>query len=122
MQVRLPCKPTSARLARELTKEHLETLGQAHRADVATLLVSELVTNALLHASTPMELDVSCRDGAVVVAVADGCERLPRVSPDGDDELTSGRGLLLLDTLAAEWGSDSHASGGKTVWFMLKEY
>jgi hypothetical protein len=96
------------------------TLGSWQRgefAERASLLVSELVTNAVLHAGTP--LDVVLRLGAdrLRVEVRDGSPRLPERKHYATTAST-GRGLLLVEALAAAWGVEE-AGGGKVVWFEL---
>lgn len=83
--------------------------------DVA-LLVSELATNAVLHARSDFSVRLVVRSGRIRVEVADHNSRLPTyaaVSPDA----YSGRGLMLVQYLADDWGVDSHGSEGKTIWF-----
>ncbi|HWE53862.1 MAG TPA: ATP-binding protein [Acidimicrobiales bacterium] len=90
---------------------HLERISER-----AVLLVSELATNAVLHARTPFRLSVRF-DDSVTVEVTDGSAEFPKVETsdrDGD----RGRGLLLVSRLASDWGSRSE-SAGKTVWFSL---
>ncbi|SEM44766.1 SpoIIE family protein phosphatase [Streptacidiphilus jiangxiensis] len=85
--------------------------------DVAQLLVSELVSNALLHAGHPTQLRL-IRDRVLSIAVADTDARVPRVRhADADDE--GGRGMLLINELAYRWGSRATA-GGKLVWLELE--
>lgn len=85
-------------------------------ADVA-LLVSELVTNAVLHARSATRLTID-RDGATLrVSVWDGSAARPRLRPYTPDAVT-GRGLLLVERIASRWGVDE-GSGGKSVWFEL---
>ena len=82
------------------------------------LLASELVTNAVRHAATPFEITVDVEDGGVRVAVIDGdVEHAPRMRHPGPED-TNGRGLLLVDELAAVWGSN-RVPRGKSVWFTL---
>ena len=84
--------------------------------DDVLLIVSELVTNAVLHARTPLRL-VLRYDGARVLAeVFDQDPRLP--SPASDPQTAGGRGLFLVDGLSTRWGSE-HVRGGKRVWAEL---
>lgn len=86
--------------------------------DVARLLVSELVTNAVLHARTELTLTLD-RSGSVVrVQVEDGNPRLPVLRTHGNDAAT-GRGLRVLDKMASSWGTHN-IEGGKVVWFEIQ--
>jgi anti-sigma regulatory factor (Ser/Thr protein kinase) len=111
----------------ELAGEPGEASERATLVDDAVLLTSELVTNAVLHAGTPVQ--VTCRllgdmsDGAVEIAVLD---RLPgQLHPDQPQtaadaaERTSGRGLQLPSELASAWGV-TYARTAKAVWFRLE--
>lgn len=119
MHVRLPCNPASPGLAREFVLGALEREGKPEFGDVASLLVSELVTNAYLHARSEVEVQVECRGEDVEVAVTDTSPRPPRVVQNRGDGTATGRGLQLVDALAAEWGAET-GSTGKTVWFSLE--
>ena len=86
----------------------------------AQLALSELVTNGVIHARTPLVASVSCADAVFELAVFDGNPTLPSLRPAGPadpvpDAAGSGRGLLLVAALAAEWGI-SPGSDGKAVW------
>ena len=85
--------------------------------DAAVLLTSELVTNALLHGQGRVRLGVSADDVLVRVRVGNDDPRHPR-APAQRDTAESGRGLLILDELAAAWGVEDSAPG-KVVWFEL---
>lgn len=85
-------------------------------AATVALVVSELATNAVLHARTPFEVRVKVGDGHVRVEVHDGTGRRP-VRRYFSDQATSGRGLRLIETLCRAWGVEPDADGaGKTVW------
>ena len=103
------------RLARRWVQSLLSGFDDAQR-EVATLLLAELVTNAVLHARSQIEVAVVVvAGGRLRVEVADLSPLLP--SPKGyDAQANTGRGIPLLDALAADWGS-SPAPGGKVVWF-----
>ncbi len=80
------------------------------------LLVSELATNAVLHARSDFEVTVIRRSKHVRVEVFDQNTRLPSFAPVPPDAY-SGRGLMLLRGLASAWGVESHSDVGKTIWF-----
>lgn len=84
------------------------------RVDDVLLLVSEVVTNACLHAGGPRELVLRHADGHLRVEVSDGSHALPVRRPHAPS-LPGGHGLMMLDRLAADWGSVPSAAG-KTVW------
>ena len=81
----------------------------------AELLVSELVTNAILHARSGARVDVERVGDRVRVAVCDDSPAVPRVRNYGPDAVT-GRGLLLVQRISNAWGVDP-GDGGKCVWF-----
>jgi len=81
------------------------------------LLTSELVTNALLHAHSAPEVAVGLVDGRLRVAVSDATTTVPVRKRYGKDAAT-GRGLLLIETMASAWGTEP-VDGGKVVWFEL---
>ena len=86
-------------------------------AERVALLVSELASNAVLHARTPYSVTASRRGSIVRVEVHDESEALPRMRQFHLDAPT-GRGLHLIDKLASSWGVVPSAGGtGKTVWF-----
>lgn len=86
--------------------------------DIARFLVSELVTNAVIHGRSSPRLDVgAAASGALYVGVGDDNSRYPVVQDD-DDESLSGRGLRLLESLALRWGVRADPPG-KVVWFEL---
>ncbi|OAR26863.1 regulator [Streptomyces sp. ERV7] len=84
------------------------------RVDDVLLLVSEVVTNACLHAGGPQELVLRHRDGRLRVEVADGSPVMPARRPRAPS-LPGGHGLMVLDRLAEDWGSTPLGTG-KVVW------
>ncbi|MER5372843.1 ATP-binding protein [Streptomyces sp. NPDC002553] len=112
----LPWSPTACATARAAVRE---VLPQWHLSDLvptAELLVSELVSNALRHASGPLRLTLE-RVSSVRCLVSDGsCEPPRRTDAGCEDE--HGRGLALVDALAARWGFE-YGPVGKTVWCEL---
>jgi anti-sigma regulatory factor (Ser/Thr protein kinase) len=110
----LPEAATSASLARRLTRAALE--GQRDSdVDTIELLVSELVTNAILHARSAPTLRIETGGHRTRVSVHDQSGGHPEVRASTEDS-TGGRGLLLVETLAASWGWES-TTAGKGVWF-----
>ncbi len=83
----------------------------------ALLLVSELVANAVLHTSTPIEVVVKPGDGRARIEVHDGSRQLP-VRKNYSSMSGTGRGLMLVERMSSTWGAERTASG-KVVWFEL---
>jgi len=84
--------------------------------DTCLLLVSELATNAVLHARTPFTVSIS-RNRDLRVEVVDADPTLPQVR-DYSVDAASGRGLHLISSMAADFGARA-VEGGKAVWFVL---
>jgi anti-sigma regulatory factor (Ser/Thr protein kinase) len=119
----LPAEPTAAGRARRLVTELLAAWGRAEDADVARLLVSEAVTNAVRFiGSRPcLRLDVIAQVDRLRIIVADGTAVRPVLRAPKDTE-EAGRGMQLIATLATEWGvldTTQDHSPGKQVWFEL---
>jgi anti-sigma regulatory factor (Ser/Thr protein kinase) len=91
----------------------------ARARNVAVLLTSELVTNAVLHGRPPLTLSLQRQHFSVRVAVADSSPVLPRIREPVATDAT-GRGLFLVASLAADWGIAPADDGGKAVWFLLQ--
>ena len=117
VRAQLEAQPQSAASARRFVDETLRRWQCGELFDVVGLLTSELVTNAILHAHSEIELSVRLTPDAVRIDVADHSASLP-APRDAADEDTSGRGLGLVEALATSWGVDERP-GGKSVWFEL---
>lgn len=111
---------TSVAEARRFACEVLSGWGIGERLDDMRLCLSEIATNALLHAVPAVsgfEVRLSLEVDAVVLEVHDdGGGRPARREPDGED--SNGRGLLLVEELADDWGVRDDAAG-KTVWLVF---
>lgn len=111
----LPALGSSAGAARRFVTTMLRDLGLEHLTDAAALAVSELVTNAVLHSRTDIELVVSADEETVRVEVSDLGPALPVLRAYGS-YATTGRGLGLVAALVHEMGVQPDEVG-KTVWF-----
>ena len=80
------------------------------------LLVSELATNAVLHARSDFTVQVDFDGERARVEVLDRNPRLPAVAAV-TSEAYSGRGLMLVQSLSSAWGVETHPGDGKTIWF-----
>ena len=106
----------SPALARAYCDDVLDSSGYKDRSEDARLVVSELVTNAILHAGTDIELNVSVRSDAVRIEVTDLGGGVPRSG--AVEGVTSGRGLPIVEALGGRWGV-LQLGAGKTVWCEL---
>jgi PAS domain S-box-containing protein len=113
----LPAEPSSVPDARRAIRSWLSEAGFHELVDEAELAVSEVVTNALVHTGTPVELSASIESGLVRVEVADGSSQAP-CSNDFDTVSGTGRGLKVLEQTVARWGVEPRGTG-KVVWFEL---
>jgi anti-sigma regulatory factor (Ser/Thr protein kinase) len=114
----LPVSRQAPALAREFLRS--STCAEHHSAvvDDAVLMVSELVTNSVLHGGPPVVVAVDCLADALQVRVRDGSRDLP-APRDADQTDENGRGLALVAEMSADWGVDPVADG-KHVWFVLR--
>jgi anti-sigma regulatory factor (Ser/Thr protein kinase) len=117
-KVELTADVASCSMARRFVEEALSQATDDVRAS-AMLLISEVVTNALLHTSGPVTVEVQQEGRAYRIAVGDQSRTPPTKKGYRVDDVT-GRGLELLDLLAAAWGWNP-TGGGKIVWFDLPE-
>ncbi|MFZ3473680.1 ATP-binding protein [Streptomyces sp. 4.24] len=105
---------------RRALRELMRHRCRAEAADVAELLITELVTNALVHTDQGAEISATIAKDRLRVEVRDYAARRPRPHVPSADDGTHGRGLALVQALADAWGVDALArGGGKVVWFEL---
>jgi two-component sensor histidine kinase len=114
--IRLPPRLQSVRRARRFLSTALRAENPA-LVETATLLVSELVTNAVRHAQTDTEVTCQIRGTGVRVEVADDSIELPEITDRGLMD-PSGRGLRIVAALATAWGV-ADRDEGKIVWFEI---
>jgi PAS domain S-box-containing protein len=119
-ELRLPAEPASVRRARRHLRDLLRQAGREQWADSAELALSEIATNAVLHAHTDLRLRVHVRDAEVEVEVEDGNPALPAQRRGHDAEATTGRGLELVSAVTRECGVRP-GSAGKVVWFTVAD-
>jgi CheY-like chemotaxis protein len=117
--VLVPAELTSPRTARRFLVSTLEAWNLEPLCSGAELVVSELVSNAVLHATSPAQITVGqIDDRSIRIEVKDwGLGDLVR--RPGSSQDTSGRGLRLIDGLTGRWGSSSHL-GERSVWCDLR--
>jgi anti-sigma regulatory factor (Ser/Thr protein kinase) len=113
-----PNSPTAVAEARHYTLDALGSL-TPEVADAVALMVSELATNVVRHTASQFTVGVDRSGPNIRVAVGDRGAGQPNLRTPGLHE-TGGRGLQILQSLAADWGVDSRRDGtGKTVWFTV---
>ena len=141
--------PVAASEARRFVADTFQSWHLTDDLDTVSLLTSELVTNGVLHARTPLEVGMTSDEHGLLVEVHDSDPRpptprghranlladidellaRPEVATVNDDRqsvlavgpagaIGAGRGLLLVEALADEWGVEMVADG-KAVWFRL---
>ena len=111
--LRLVGEPRDVHVARAFARQVLAARGVDDRDDETILVVSELVTNAIVHGEAPITLTVDVQVDAVVVSVCDAGERCPiRRSAGESDE--GGRGLGIVEGLSEHWYVE-HAEDSKTT-------
>ncbi len=113
----LGADPVCIANARAFVEKRTVAVGELALVPIIELLVSELVTNAILHSPSPTRLQFTSDDDRIRVEVEDRGDRRPRLL-DGQDPLRpNGRGLQVVDRLSDRWGWDPVDAGGKVVWF-----
>jgi anti-sigma regulatory factor (Ser/Thr protein kinase) len=117
-RVRLTSGPASVAEARREVKTAIRAWDIPVEEDLAVLLTSELVTNAIRHEVTGIvTLAITCSRGQLRVDVHDTSRALPMLV-DAPLDAETGRGLMLVSTLSAEWGF-YRTPAGKAVYFTI---
>lgn len=117
--LRLRSEATSVRAARRFVASQLERWRWRGDHDPVVLLTSEVVSNGIAHAASPLTLTVTLDGDAVRVSLHDGSDRQPVVRPLRLDA-ERGRGLVLVEALSRRWGVEAIDDDGKAVWFEVK--
>jgi PAS domain S-box-containing protein len=117
VEVSLPAEPMTVGVARRAVRTALDAAGAGHLREPGELVVSELVTNAVVHAGSPVTLRIAAEPDALRVEVEDGSPHLP-VRRTWAETAGTGRGLRIVDEHADRWAAE-RAGTGKIVWFEL---
>jgi serine/threonine-protein kinase RsbW len=119
-RIKLAADPRAAAEARKEIRVAIAIWDVPVDSEIASLLVSELVTNAVTHdgAAGVVVMAIRCARGRLRVDVHDASGVLPEPELDTPVDAETGRGLMLVDTLADEWGF-YRTPGGKAVYFSL---
>ncbi|GIH29396.1 ATP-binding protein [Acrocarpospora phusangensis] len=124
-----PLRPQadSVKTARDVTRSTLSDWGLSELSDDATLVVSELVTNAVRYAlypvdraaDSPITLMLVRLSPHVLLAVSDPSDEAP-IPKEPDFISENGRGLYIVETYSQAWGWDILDAGGKAVWALFR--
>ncbi|UNO40370.1 ATP-binding protein [Streptomyces sp. MST-110588] len=124
-RISVPSTDIAPKCARDLVVCLLRNTGHHDVADTAKLLVSELVTNAHQHTTTPVvHMDVTVEPTRIHVAVWDDAPRERLYARDAPDAAEHGRGLSLVEALSSGWGVNwavGPCDLQKRVWFALDD-
>jgi anti-sigma regulatory factor (Ser/Thr protein kinase) len=116
LHLTLPRTVASPAHARRAASRFAADHDVSSRADIALLVLSELVTNAVLHGAEPIQAFVTCHDDALRIEVFDGDRDTSEIAPvEGRGGEPGGRGLQIVDSLSQSWGI-TKLDDGKTVW------
>lgn len=116
-EVSVAAEPRSASVVRRFLRDTLTNWDASAYSDAAELVLTELVTNAVLHAKTDIVVRVDLGRGGLRLEVMDRSPRQP-IARHYSSEATTGRGLALVDAVAERWGVQPDGDG-KMVWAEL---
>jgi hypothetical protein len=121
--IRLAGTPEAPRRAREMVTRTCHSWNLGHLAGPATLVISELVSNAVQHAHTDVQIDLVVRNDYLHVSVRDNSPHIPVLTYaeplEGAPPAERGRGLHLVEAYTTAWGSRT-TTNTKTVWATLR--
>lgn len=113
---RFPAESRSVRMARSFVCQHLLDHRLPYLVEPVRLSVSELATNAIVHAGTAFTVTLSASEDMVTLGVADeATSRLHARRPLREDQI-SGRGLGIVNDVSLDWGVLTDRPGAKTLW------
>jgi anti-sigma regulatory factor (Ser/Thr protein kinase) len=117
--LKLPAEARSVASARRVVSGVCDEVGLPREfCETTALLISEAVTNAVVHGRSEVRLAIDAGPGGMRVEVGDDNSRLPTRRLQ-DVNALDGRGMALLDALASDWGTQPQPPG-KIVWFELR--
>lgn len=118
--LRLAADRRSPAAGRRLVAQHCHAWGMHSTADRAMVIASELISNAVLHAETDVDITVTALAGSLRISVRDRAPQAPRsvVVTDPGQLPEGGRGLPIISALATDWGFFAFGDG-KTVWAQI---
>ncbi|MCX4805910.1 ATP-binding protein [Streptomyces sp. NBC_01214] len=124
-ELRFPRDPRAPWIARTTLRAVLDAHGLDELADRAELLTSELATNSVRHTKGPASVRLRWAHPVLRVSVSDSSPVFPMEFPAPDGDAEGGRGLVILELIADQWGGccpdeTLFGVGGKTIWFELR--
>ena len=114
---RVPATSSGPAIARSLVRRELADC-EEEAVSLAELMISEVVTNAVVHGSSPSDVEIQRTGDVLKATVTDGGTGPPLPKNPGEHD-PHGRGLLIVRSLAHEWGV-LDAERGKSVWFTVQ--
>jgi hypothetical protein len=117
-RIRLVPEPTAPRRARDFLSAVCAGWDAAHFEEAGGLVLSELVSNAVRHGGTGIEVRLQLAAGRFLIEVHDGGGGVPRVVPP-ERRTVGGNGLDIVSRLSESWGVSPDGNGGKSVWCVL---
>lgn len=115
-RISLQQSTTSPGRARDHVRSFIEENRLCEEPEIALLILSELVSNAVMHGAQPIQVVVSGEAGKLRIDVTDGDTHVPRPRLHfGNGDRSGGRGLHIVNALSEQWGTTIHEHG-KSVW------
>lgn len=116
----VPCDAQAASAARRAVRKQLVDWGYEHACDDVTLIISELITNAVVHGAPDISCTLNVSADMLIGEVVDHGYSLPRLVHQIDEGAEQGRGLALVRALTQSLGWCRTGDGGKSVWFSYR--
>ncbi len=117
-RIRLAPEATAPRRARDFLAAVCAGWNERRYTEVGGLVLSELVSNAVRHTGTEIEVRLQLADDRLRIEVHDGGDGRPQVVP-AERRTIGGNGLDIVSRLAESWGVSPDGNGGKSVWCVL---
>lgn len=117
--LRLSAEVTAPRAARDFVAQACASGNGERYSELGQLVVSELVSNAVRHSGTAIEVEVRLEPDRLWLRVHDEGDGTPMVVPPGSRTI-GGVGLDLVSRVASAWGVTRDPRGGKDVWCVLR--
>jgi anti-sigma regulatory factor (Ser/Thr protein kinase) len=115
---RLSPETTAPRSARDLVAQACAAWHGEQFTELGQLVISELVTNAVRHSGTAIEIELWLDGDRLIMRVHDDGDGMPMIVPQ-DQRTTGGVGLELVSRVSQSWGVTPDPRGGKDVWCVL---